>query len=134
MANTGTPSTMPAKPNTDAATEVSHYEVHLLILASDAARIAARGCLGVERVEDRLALHERQTRIACTCHKLVYHYGVSHVGWAVAHLCDVVGKNRTEVAHMLVLGIYEVLLHRPLGREGVKNQIVNCISLIRRDR
>ena len=95
----------------DAAAEVSHYEVHLLILATYAARIAARSSLGVERMEYRLALHERQTRVASACHELVYHNRVSHVGWAVTHLCDVVGKDRTEIAHMLVLGVDEVLLH-----------------------
>ena len=97
--------------DTDAAAEVSHYEVHLLILATYAARIAARSSLGVERVEYRLALHERQTRVAGACHELVYHHRVGHVSRTVAHLRYIVGDERTEIAHVLVLGVDEVLLH-----------------------
>jgi hypothetical protein len=40
-----------------------------------------------------------------------YHNRVGHVSRTVAHLRYIVGDERTEIAHVLVLGVDEVLLH-----------------------
>ena len=96
----------------DAATEMGHDDVHVLIHLAAGLGVASCGSLGVEGVEDRLALHERQTCIACACHHLVHYHGVGHESRASTLACYVVGNERAEVAHVLMAGVVKVVLHK----------------------
>ena len=96
----------------DAASEVSHDDVHVLVYLSAGLGIATCGSLSVKGVEDRFALHERQSGVAGACHHLVYHHGVGHECRTTALSGYVVGYKTTEIAHVLMFGMMQVVLHK----------------------
>ena len=95
----------------DAASEVSHDNVHVLVHLSAGLGIATCGSLSVKGVEDRFALHERQSGVAGACHHFVYHHGVGHECRTTALVSNVVGYKTTEIAHVLMFGMMQVVLH-----------------------
>ena len=97
--------------HTDAATEMCHNNIHILVHFAAGLGITASSSLGIEGVEYRLALHERQSGIACACHHLVHNNGIGHKGWASTLACNIVGNERAEVAHVLMMGMVQIVLH-----------------------
>ena len=90
---------------------MSHDDVHILVHLAAGLGIASCRSLGVEGMEYRLALHKGQSGISCACHHLVHHNGVCHKGRTSTLASDVVGYKASEVAHVLMVGMMQVVLH-----------------------